>query len=57
MKKLLLLALIFLGSSVYAIYTLTLPDTPTFPRTPTGSGTIGSVIATILGTLDLGNYL
>ena len=57
MRKLifLILAVSVLGGSVYALFPSLFPDTATFPRIPAWDGTIGWVIAKIIGTTDLGN--
>jgi hypothetical protein len=52
----LLVALGIIVGSSYALFPGLFPDTATFPRVPTGSGTIGALLEKILGTNDLENY-
>lgn len=58
MKKLfpILIAGLVLATSAYALLPTIFPDTAILPRIPTSTGTIGSMIAKLLGTTDLGNY-
>ncbi len=58
MRKLtfLIISLLVLAGWAYALTLSLFPDTPLFPRIPTGDGTIGGAIAKILGISDLGNY-
>ena len=55
MKKILLSLIIIsvILSTAYALVAWLFPNTATFPRIPTGEGTIGKVIWTIVGTTDL----
>jgi hypothetical protein len=55
MKKILLSLIIIpvILSTAYALVGWLFPDTATFPRIPTGEGTVGKVIWTIVGTTDL----
>jgi hypothetical protein len=58
MKKFLflLVSLTILTGSSYALFPGLFPDTATFPRVPTGNGTIWAVISKILGITALENY-
>jgi hypothetical protein len=58
MKKVLLMLVagLVLVTSAYALLPTLFPDTALLPRIPTSTGTIGNMIAKMLGTTDLGNY-
>ncbi len=58
MKKILLtlIAGSILATSAYALLPTLFPDTALLPRIPTSTGTIGNMMAKMLGTTDLGNY-
>ena len=52
----LLVALLVFAWVAYALVPALFPDTPLFPRVPTGSGTIGSALARLIGMTDIENY-
>ena len=52
----LLVALLVFAWVAYALVPALFPDTPLFPRVPTGSGSIGSALAHLIGMTDIENY-
>lgn len=59
MKKFLflLLSLLIIGGTTFALFPGMFPDTATLPRVPIGDGSIGNIFTRILGASDLANYL